>query len=97
MVGLSVGIVSSGEWKDYREERLSDLLRTLFFVYGASNDTTRIQATGTIYRHALGSGMDADTRILLENEMGQLIDAEPFTWPASCAIIDALGSTAVTW
>jgi hypothetical protein len=69
-------IVSSGEWKDCGEERLLDLLRALFFVYGASSDTARVQAIGTIYRHAVASGMDADTRMLLENEMGQLIDAD---------------------
>lgn len=69
-------IVSSGEWKTFGEERLLDLLRALFLVYGVSSDTERVQAIGTVYRHAVANGMDADTRMLLENEMGGLIDAK---------------------
>lgn len=68
-------IVSSGEWKHFGEERLLDLLRALFMVYGVTGQSKEVQAIGTVYRHAVATGMDTDTRMLLENEMGNLIEA----------------------
>jgi hypothetical protein len=69
-------IVSSGEWKHFGEERLLDLLRALFMVYGVTGQAKEVQAIGAVYRHAVAAGMDTDTRMLLENEMGNLIEAK---------------------
>lgn len=68
-------ILASGEWKQYPEQQLVDLLRVLFFCYGVEGDTSYIAMISAVYKHAVAEGLDIDTRLLLENEMVELVEA----------------------
>lgn len=68
-------ILASGEWKRYPEQQLVDLLRVLFFCYGVEGDTSYIAMISAVYKHAVAEGLDIDTRLLLENEMVELVEA----------------------
>lgn len=69
-------ILASGEWQKFTEQQLVELLRVLFFVYGQEGDISYISSISKIYNHGLAEGMNGDTRMLLENEMIRLVEAE---------------------
>lgn len=68
-------ILASGEWRQFQEQQLFDLLRVLFFCYGVEGDTSYIAKISAVYKHAVAEGLDSDTRLLLEGEMVGLVEA----------------------
>ncbi len=68
-------ILTSGDWKNFSEDRLVDLLRILFYCYGVEGDTSYISKISMVFEHAVADGLDADTRMLLEGEMVELVEA----------------------
>ena len=69
-------LMASEQWRDFEDDRLVDLLRMLFFGYGYEGATSHVPNISKVYQHALAKGMDADTRVMLEGEMVQLVDSE---------------------
>ncbi len=67
-------IMRTKAWQGFSEQKLLDLLRALFFVYGVSADPKHIQAISVVYRHAMEGRMEPESRLVLEVEMGRLID-----------------------
>ena len=68
-------ILASGEWKQFPEQQIVDLLRVLFFCYGVEGDTSYIAKISVVYKHAVAEGLDIDTRLILEGEMVDLVEA----------------------
>jgi hypothetical protein len=66
-------VLDSETWLTYDDQRFVDLLRFVLFVYGQEGDHQYIPHLGRLYVHGLSKGMDVETRMMLENEMDQLV------------------------
>ncbi len=68
-------ILASTEWKSFNEQQLLDLLRALFYCYGIQGDTSYVSKISEVYQHTVSEGMDPETRMLLESEMVDIVEA----------------------
>lgn len=67
-------VLNSGAWETFDDQRFVDLMRFVLFVYGQAGDHQYIPRLGRLYRHGLKTGMEVETRTMLEGEMNQLVD-----------------------
>jgi hypothetical protein len=69
-------ILDSEGWRNFSEQPLFDLLRILFFCYGAKGDIAFLLQISKVYNHAVSKGFEENTLMLLENEMVTSVMAE---------------------
>lgn len=69
-----ISILESEAWKAFDEDQLADLFRCLNYVYGQNGETIYIKWLCALYKQMIAIGIDADTRLILEEEFVSYVD-----------------------
>jgi len=69
-----ISILESESWEAFDEDQLADLFKCLNYVYGQKGETIYIKWLSAIYKQMIAIGIDADTRLILEEEFVSYVD-----------------------
>jgi len=62
-------ILESEDWKTYKEDHLAELFRCLNYAYGQKGEAVYVKWLTALYHQILEIGINADTRLILEEEL----------------------------